>query len=195
MKSLLAVLLLATTAFAAEPTDNQKIVKELERTQARLLASVEGLSEAQWNFKPAADRWSVAECVEHITASEPLIRGMVAAAMKKEATPEMVTAGLVKDDLLTKGLVDRSKKFSAPEPLIPTNRYKTPAAALDVYKKERGETIALASQDVNLRTHADNHFLFGPLDAYGWFLFLSGHSERHTLQIDEVKTHPDFPKQ
>jgi DinB superfamily len=198
MKRLLVALLFATSVFAADPvptaTDNQKIVKELERTQTRLLTAIDGLSEAQWNFKPAPDKWSVAECVEHITAAEPMIRGMIAAAMKKEATAEMITAGIRKDDLLSKGMTDRSKKFNAPEPLIPTNRFGTPAAAVEAYNKERGETIKLAASDVDLRTHADNHFLFGPLDAYGWFLFLSGHSERHTLQIEEVKAHPDFPK-
>lgn len=198
MKRLLLALFVATAAFAADPvtqTDNQKMAMELERTQARLLASVDGLSDAQWNFKPAPDRWSVAECVEHITAAEPMIRGMIAGALKKELTPEMVTAGAQKDEMLSKGLIDRSQKFKAPEPLIPTNRYGTAAAAVAAFNKERAETIQLASSDVNLRTHGDNHFLFGPLDAYGWFLFLSGHSERHTLQIDEVKAHADFPKQ
>lgn len=198
MKRLLTLLLVATAAFATEPpvaaNDNQKIAKELERTQARLLASVEGLSDEQWNFKAAPDRWSIGECVEHITASEPFIRNMIGAAMKKELTAEAVKAGTQKDEMISKGLVDRSQKFKAPEPLIPTNRFPFQAAAIEAFKKERAATIALATGDVNLRTHGDNHFLFGPLDAYGWFLFLSGHSERHTLQIDEVKAHADFPK-
>jgi len=193
--SVIAMILIAAAAFAAEPAaDNQKIVKELERTQAHFLKSIEGLSEAQWNFKPAPDRWSVAECAEHIAAAEPMIRGMVAEVLKKDATPEMIKAGIQKDEMISKGLVDRSKKFKAPEPLVPTNRFGTPAGATEAFKKERAATIALAASGGDLRTHADNHFLFGPLDAYGWFLFLSGHSERHTLQIEEVKAHPDFPK-
>ena len=193
--SIAAVLLFAVAAFAAEPAaDNQKIVKELERTQARFLASIDVLSEAQWNFKPAPDRWSVAECAEHIAAAEPMIRGLVAEALKKDATPEMVKEGIQKDEMVSKGLVDRSKKFKAPEPLVPTNRFGNPAAAIEAFKKERATTIALATTGGDLRTHADKHFLFGPLDAYGYFLFLSGHSERHTLQIEEVKAHPDFPK-
>jgi hypothetical protein len=119
---------------------------------------------------------------------------MIAAAIKKELTAEMATASN-KDEALMKGLVDRSKKFKAPEPLIPTNRFGSAADAVAAFKKERAETVILASSDVDLRTHGDNHFLVGPLDGQGWFLFLSGHSERHTLQIEEVKADPNFPKQ
>ncbi|MEK6374886.1 MAG: DinB family protein [Acidobacteriota bacterium] len=191
----IAILLIAASAFAAEPAaDNQKIVKELERTEAKFLKSIEGLSEAQWNFKPAPERWSVAECAEHIAASEPFIRTMIAGVVNKEATPEMVKEGIKKDDILSTAMVDRTKKFKAPEPLIPTNRFGSPAAATESFKKERAQTIELASGAPDLRTHGDEHFLLGPLDSYGWFLFLSGHSERHTLQIEEVKASPDFPK-
>lgn len=193
--SLVATLFLAVAAFALEPpTDNQKIVQELERTEAKFLASIEGLTEAQWNFKPAPDKWSVAECAEHIAAAEPMIRGMIAEAIKSEASPEMMKEGMQKDELVSKGLVDRSSKFKAPEPLIPTNRFGTPAAAIEAFKKERAETIKLAAGHPNLRTHGSKHFIFGPLDGYGWFLFTSGHSERHTLQIEEVKANENYPK-
>jgi hypothetical protein len=192
----IAILLIAASAFAAEPpaADNQNIVKELERTEARFLKSIEGLSEAQWNFKAAPDRWSVAECAEHIAASEPFIRGMIAGVVSKEISPEMAKEGVNKDAILSSAMTDRSKKFKAPEPLIPTNRFGTPAAATESFKKERAQTIQLAAGAPDLRTHGDKHFLLGPLDSYGWFLFLSGHSERHTMQIDEVKASPDFPK-
>jgi hypothetical protein len=193
--SLFILLLIATVAFGGEPAaDNQKIVQELERTQARFLKSVEGLSEAQWNFKAAPDKWSVAQCAEHIAASEPFIRGMVGGVLAKDVTAEMIKEGTNKDEMVAKGIVDRSTKFKAPEPLQPTNRFGSPQAAVESYKKERAETIQLATSGGDLRTHADKHFAFGALDAYGWLLFLSGHSERHTLQIEEVKAHPDFPR-
>lgn len=199
MKRALIVVLLslvATLAFAAEPpAEAAKMQAELERTQDKFLGSIKGLSEAQWNFKPAPDRWSIAECAEHIAATEPMLRGMIAKVLTTEATPEMIKEGINKDEVLTKTIVDRSKKFKAPEPLVPTNRFGSPDAAITAFKKERAETIKLATTGGDLRTHADKHFLLGPLDAYGWFLFLSGHSERHTLQIEEVKAHPDFPKQ
>lgn len=65
----------------------------------------------------------MAECAEHIAASEPFIRAMIAEVLTKDATPEMVKEGIKKDEILSTALVDRSKKFKAPEPLIPTNRF------------------------------------------------------------------------
>ena len=192
----LVCLFVSVAAFAGDTvsvSDQAALVAQLKRTEARFLASVEGLSEAQWNYKPAPDRWSIAECAEHITASEPFIRNMAAESTKTELAAD--TAGTTNQDqkILT-FLVDRSTKFKAPEPLIPTNRFATPAAAIEAFKKERGETIALASGNVDLRTHGSKHFALGPLDSYGWILFLSAHSERHTLQIEEVKADPNFPK-
>ena len=192
----LLLVLLVTAAFAGEKTtvaDRDAIVRELQRTEAKFLKSVDGLSEAQWHFKAAENRWSIAQCAEHIAAAEPMLRPMIEAAMGKELTPEML-AEARKDEMVLKGLVDRSKKFNAPEPLVPTNRYGSPAAAVEAFKKERAETIQLAQKDIDLRTHGDKHFFLGPLDAYGWFLFDSAHVERHTAQIEKVKTDPNFPK-
>lgn len=192
-------LLVATAIFAGDQpavapnADRENIVRELERSEALFLKAVEGLTEAQWNFKAAEDKWSIAQCAEHLAAAEPMIRGMIASAIKKTLTPEMLATSR-QDETLFKALTDRSKKFKAPEPLIPTNRYGTPAEAIAAFKKERAETIALARGDFDLRKQGDAHFLAGPLDAYGWFLFTSGHVERHTLQIEEVKTAAGYPK-
>ncbi|HVE71037.1 MAG TPA: DinB family protein [Thermoanaerobaculia bacterium] len=193
--TLALVLLLAVSAFAGDVplsanADRDALVAQLKRTEKRFLESVDGLSEAQWTFKSAPDRWSIAEAAEHITASESFIRTMVAGAMK-----ETLAAPANQDEKILVALVDRSKKFKAPEPLIPTNRFTSPEATLGEYRKQRAETIQLASSDVDLRARGNNHFLLGPLDANGWFLFLSAHSERHTLQIEEVKADPNFPKQ
>jgi hypothetical protein len=197
--SILALItLVAAASFAADApapaADNAAIAAELQRTEARLLKNLEGLTEAQWNFKAAEDKWSIAQCVEHLASAEPMIRGMVAKATAADLTPEMLKAGARHDEALKTGLIDRTKKFKAPEPLQPSNKYGTPASSLETFRKERAETVRLAMSAGDLRTHGDNHFMFGALDAYGWFLFLSGHSERHTLQIEEVKADPNFPK-
>ncbi|MCI0750312.1 MAG: DinB family protein, partial [Flammeovirgaceae bacterium] len=45
-----------------------------------------------------------------------------------------------------------------------------------------------------------NHFFtfpveaIGTLDSYQLFIFMAGHTKRHTLQIEEVKGNPNFPK-
>src|SRR5688500_3873817 len=98
MKNTLSISLLfvvlVTAAFAGDNkpavADRDALVRELQRTEAKFLKSVEGLSEAQWHFKAAENRWSIAQCAEHIAAAEPLLRPMIEAAMGKELTPEML---------------------------------------------------------------------------------------------------------
>ncbi len=192
------VLVVAMPVLAADApavnTGKEKLVQDLERTRDKFLKSVEGLSEAQWNYKAAPEKWSIAQCAEHIAAAESLIRGAVEGALTKPLPADQDAGALVKDDLIQTMIVDRSRKFSAPEPLVPADRFGSPAAAVEAFRKERSETMKLAQSDADLRAHATQHPGFGMIDTYGWMLFLSGHTERHTLQIEEVKTNADFPK-
>src|SRR5262245_26935128 len=73
------------TVVAGEVTDADRkaLLAHLERTEQQFLASIQGLSEAQWKWKAAPDRWSVAEVAEHITVSENTLRGMVADQVMK----------------------------------------------------------------------------------------------------------------
>jgi len=57
--------------------DLDKAMKYLETTRKGVLDATFGLSEAQWNFKPGPDRWSVAEVTEHIALAEDYLRGLV----------------------------------------------------------------------------------------------------------------------
>jgi DinB superfamily len=197
MKTLaLALLLLVTPVLSAQTplaADNGKLVQHLDRTSAKFLASVHGLSEAQWNYKPAPDKWSVAECAEHIAAAESFIRAAIEKSLAGPAAKKAALKDAVKDDAVTAFVVDRSKSFKAPEPLAPSNRFGSPAAAVQAFETERAKTTELAKTSTGLRTHTADHPGFGPLDAYGWMLFLSAHTERHTLQIEEIKSSDAYP--
>ena len=194
--ALLAAVVMSTSlALAADVPvnpDRAQRLAELQRTRDAFLASVSGLTEAQWNFKPAPDRWSIAECAEHITAAESLIRGLVEKTLAQPAPETAEPAN--HDEKILKLVVDRSSKFKAPEPLIPTQRYESPAATLAEFEKQRAQTIALAGGSGEFRLLTSQNPVFGRLDAHGWILFLSAHSERHTRQIEEVKASEGYPK-
>src|SRR3989442_32682 len=78
---LIALLMMAgaTAASAQEVTqaEKDKALQYLETTKKNILEATRGLSEAQWNFKPAPERWSVAQVMEHIAAAEDFIRDLV----------------------------------------------------------------------------------------------------------------------
>src|SRR2546423_12966617 len=88
----LMAVLTATVADSGQTltqADRDKAVAELEGSRQAFLDATKGLSAAEWNFKAAPDRWSVAECAEHIALSEEFIFGVVTKqVMGTPATPE-----------------------------------------------------------------------------------------------------------
>ena len=63
------------------------IMAELERSHAALLNAARGLTSAQFTWKPAPDRWSVAETLEHIALVEGLFQGRLNRMSAAEASP------------------------------------------------------------------------------------------------------------
>ena len=51
-------------------TERQYAVDLLQKTRTDFLASVQGLSATQMAWKADSSRWSIAQCIEHITLAE-----------------------------------------------------------------------------------------------------------------------------
>jgi hypothetical protein len=198
LKNLVGVmaLVLATASPVVAQMDAQKdraaAMAHLEMTRAKFLKSIDGLTEAQWKFKAGPDRWSIAEVAEHIGLSEVTILGLV---QKMLAAPGPKPDERLPDNKVLTGLVDRTSKFQAPEMLKPVNKWATREALAKDFNTARDNTLQFVkSTTVDLRAHGGPHPVFKMLDAHQWILLISGHSERHTLQIEEVKTAAGYPK-
>ncbi len=186
----------AQTAGTLTKDERKSASKYLDETRKKFLDSIKGLSEAQWKFKSAPDRWSVAEVAEHIALSEDMLFNVATVqAMKSPATPDKMAASKAKDATLLKMVVNRSTKAQAPEPLKPTNKWATQAELVKAFNASRANTKKFVqTSSADLRAHFMPHPMLKELDAYQWLLLLASHSERHTLQILEVKADPNFPK-
>lgn len=192
--SLVLCLVSISQAQTLTAADREKAMQYLASTKQAVLDATADLSEAQWNFKSAPDRWSVAQVVEHIAAAEDMIRGMITAQVMNappRAAGEDVAAI---DQMVVKAIPDRSHKVKAPEPLVPNNRYGSPQGSLKHLEETRQQTIDLLKSHDDLRAHASDSPIGKKLDGYEWVLYIAAHSERHTKQILEVKADPNFPK-
>jgi hypothetical protein len=175
--------------------DREYAMSQMHVTRKLFLDSVVGLTPEQWNFKAGPDRWSIAECAEHIALSEDFIFGLTTTMLKSPAAPEKRSEVKVQDEQIATLVTDRSAKFKAPEPIAPRRQWADPMEAVAHFKESRDKHIAyLNNTEDELRTHFMPHPAMGMLDGYQWILLLSGHTERHTLQILEVKADPKFPK-
>jgi hypothetical protein len=190
----------ASSAARAAPAtltaaERARLVKDLEETRAALLASVQGLSEAQVRFRPAPDRWSVAEVAEHIALAEERLYGVVTDKVLRGPPPPELRGRAPDDERVRRSLLDRGARRQAPEVLRPTGRFPTLGAAVGAFEKGRERTLALArSTQEDLRGHGAPHPVLQLLDGYQWLLVLSSHCARHTAQIEEIKADPAFPR-
>jgi hypothetical protein len=188
----------APAAAAPEVSTSQEaVLAHLDRSRGLFLAAIDGLSAEQWRWKPAPDRWSVAECAEHITRTEVFLRELTRGVVSEPGTAEELAASHGHAGTILAMIVDRSQRFQAPEPLNPMNQgeLRTHAAIARDFSFERGRTYELAAAHADLEALAKVHpAMQKPLDLAGWLYFLSGHVERHTLQIEEVKATAGFPQ-
>src|SRR5579862_5898910 len=194
------VAVLAVSGVAAIPAqeltqvEREHALQYLESTRKDVLDATNGLSEAQWNFKPGPDRWSVAQVMEHIAASEDFIR--VDFVQKKvmvlpAGEPERDVKKM--DAAIEAMIPDRSHKAQAPEPLVPNNRFGSSEGSLKHFLESRETTEQFLRSTTGLRDHVMDGPI-GKMDGYEFILFIAAHSERHVKQINEVKADPNFPK-
>jgi hypothetical protein len=191
---LLLSLLLPVVSPAQTAAEIERATAYLAKTRDAVLASVRGLSAEQLAFKPAPEKWSVAEVLEHIGATEDYLMGVILKQVM--SAPPRPAGEDVKaiDDFVLKAIPNRASKLKAPEPLVPTKRFGSVEGSRKHFAESRAATIAFVKETKGLRDHAIDSPLGHRLDAYQWVLFIAAHSDRHQQQIEEVKADAKFPK-
>ena len=194
---LIALLLMAgavaVSAQEVTQAEKDKALQYLETTKKGVLEATKGLSEAQWNFKPAPDRWSVAQVMEHIAAAEDFLRTLDKEKVMMSPAGEAGRDAKKADEAVMAMVPDRTNKVQAPEPLVPTNRFGSPEGSVKHFVESRATTVDFLKSTAGLRDHVMESPM-GKLDGYEFVLLVAAHSERHTKQINEVKADPNFPK-
>jgi hypothetical protein len=187
----------AQTAGQVSEQDRAALVQHLTASRDQVLAESAKLTDAQWTFKAAPDRWSVAEVVQHLVLAEPfLFEAQQKVLSAPPATAEQLAAAKGKEEMIRKVIPDRTNKVQAPEPLQPATAAKVggQAETVTAFRDRRTKTIAYATSTKDDLRGRIGESPLGPLDGYQWLVFIAAHSERHLAQIREVKADPKFPK-
>lgn len=196
--SLLPVLLLIS--FTAADTslskkDRKFALNYLKETRERLINNVNGLSDAQLNWKPADSVWSIANCIEHIAISEKNLFEWSMGSLKEAANPARRSEIKQTDESVIKMITDRSFRAKAPEGFRPSGQFGTAQEALKVFIERRENTQNFfKNTKEDLRNHFIAHPFLGTIDTYQMLLFMNGHTLRHILQVEEIKANAGFPK-
>ncbi len=120
---------------------------------------------------------------------------MVEESLKQATNGEKRAEIKMTDEQLVNAAKDRSHKSKTFDALEPANSpYKSLAETLASFKENREKLISFVKNSKEaLRNHV-SVLPIGTYDAYQLILLISGHSNRHTQQIEEVKADAKFPK-
>jgi hypothetical protein len=173
--------------------DRQHLLVHFEMTGQMLADEARGLSPAQLEYRASADRWTIRECVSHLAVSEPdywrdLMKSVKAAPDMKGKKSSNSDA-----DILWYG-IDRVQHTKTGGGHEKVETYKDLPEALERFQKLRAAMIEyIKSTSDDMRAHS--YGKRAPIDCWQWMLEISTHSQRHILQIREIKADPNFPRQ
>jgi uncharacterized damage-inducible protein DinB len=166
------------------PRERTELVHNLERSRQEFLAAVAGLTDSEAKLRPDPDRWSVLDCVEHVTSVEERFLGWLQAAEKLDSP----CVDKEKEAGLTQRIPDRSMRLQAPEAAWPKGRFTSLEQAMEQFNTGRTRSIQFAedrSDDLYLLASA--HPRLGPMNGVEFLLIIAGHARRHAQQIRETR--------
>lgn len=148
----------------------------------QLLAEVGGISDEDLNRKPAENRWSIKQILEHLYLME--------GAITKNIQGQLINGDSVNaDDKPIELSVNRKKKVDAPEFAAPSDEFATAAELKQKLASTHQELMDLAetSDEKLLAERGFPHPVFKQLSLKQWIPFVGYHELRHIEQIKEVK--------
>jgi len=177
------------------PEPVEKLWRALESVRGELLGEIEGLSQAQADWKPGEKDWSVGEIVHHLIVAE-VMTGKLTTKLTREAEAAGTLKPLPAD---LRDFVPMSAKAAssanAPPGVWPESG-KPIAALIDEMKATRARSRQSMEKlaAVDPRPLVFNHFVLGDLDLSQWWELQAQHDGVHLRQLRDVKSSPGFPK-
>ena len=176
------------------------LIEQLDELVVDARSLGEGLSREQFNWRPATGRWSIAQCLEHVTLSIRLYPENIE-RMIRDARQRATTARPYREGWFSRWMVTNMEP--PPRMRIRTKRSVDPAPNLDpdavLQDFERAvatlKDLALSADGVPLR-HARMRSPFAPILRFTLpqtFTINAAHARRHLWQARQVRQHPNFP--
>jgi len=167
-----------------------EIMDHLDEQRAVLRRAFDDVPLESREREPAPGRWSAAGIIEHLAIVEERVAGALSARIASARADGVASETSIDPVLPTFDLariVNRTKRFNAPDPIHPTG---LPAlAAWDALERAGGRIRAVlrSCDGLALGTVTHEHPAFGPISIYEWFAVVGSHEARHAAQILEIK--------
>ena len=188
--------------------DTQSMLDQLRAIKRDGEAIASGLSHAQFNWRPGPDRWSIADCLQHlnvgVTKAMPAFDTAIAQGRARGQTAPGGGEGPFKYGWFSRLMVwsmEPPPKFRMKTPAmlrVPMTASYSAAELLPEFLRVRDQLTERVHQAdgldlarVGTISHV-NRLLRLPLGAY--FQFMLAHERRHLWQARQVRNAPGFPR-
>jgi hypothetical protein len=167
---------------------------ELQSVRQEILTEVEGLSQAQVDWRPSEGDWSIGEIVHHLTLAE-INTGKLTTKLTREAAQEGKVAPFPPDLTAFEALPPRPPGPAEAPPVVRPEKGRPVDRLLGDMKatreRSRESIEKLGSLDPRLLTW--RHFALGDLHLAQWWMLQAAHDRDHLQQLRAVKASPGFP--
>src|SRR5579884_1436271 len=176
---------------ALTPSELERARLYLDQSQGCIVGAIKILTEAQWTFKPAPDRWSIAEIVEHIVLVLERVLGPARANLEASPTRPPHPNYQVIDDIVIFQIPNRLLKFPSPDPTSGGLARSEASHRLSVAYAGLRDLLETSPNLRNRATPAPplkaiTNGAYQEMDGYQWILAAAAHTERHTKQVLEI---------
>lgn len=174
-------------SYMISASEQQFLLNHLKETRDSFINTIAPLNEDQWYKKPSAGGWSPAQCAEHIAMVESSFMTEIKKILSTEPQPEKMPEVAGKNELAIKMMLDRSTKIKGGPDEDANNKVIDKESLISNFTKHRNEVIDWVQHSSEpMKVHFTSFPGIGLIDLYQYILFISAHTERHTLQIKEV---------
>jgi hypothetical protein len=190
--------------FLNSPNLLETIATETDRNDESAHQLVADISEQQLNWKPAVDRWSIAECIDHLAVSGAAFKSYLTGAISRgRARFPVRTAPAYQPTwmggwLARQLLPENTRRLPAPKLFRPSeasvihgslDRYLAQHAEL---RRFVGDTCGIDFNKTRLRSPVTPLIRYSIADAY---VVMVVHAWRHLAQASRVRSAEGFANQ
>jgi len=166
------------------------VLGRLDAARATLRGAIDAIPPAMHRQRPAPERWSAAEVLEHLTLVERIFGGRIVKALDAARSTGLSTEAQPRAPLpeaIEQRMNDRVNKRQAPETAQPTGTMDVAAGWTALESNHATLRAALAGCDgLALSQVTLDHAFFGTMTVYQWIELMAAHEGRHTEQIREL---------
>lgn len=167
-----------------------ELVDYIEQERADLQAAVQLVPPELRRTRPRADRWSVAEILEHLGTVQ---HGVLRLFQKRLAEAHAAGLGAELDSSPVLPRIDRRRLMDRSMPIVAPERSR-PSGTMDAesawaaLSAERQEfiTVLRTASGLALGEIVHPHPVLGDIDFYEWIAFVGAHENRHAQQVREM---------